>query len=71
MTPNVKRWDVYDAADHLDDIGPALHRAFEMRDFGQVLHLAEEVSDWANKLWAMSVISGSVGPAPFYEREEA
>ena len=26
--PAVKRWDVYDAADHLDDVSPALYRAF-------------------------------------------
>lgn len=68
--PNVTRWDVYDAADHLDDLAPELYRAIEMRDWAQVMSAAEDVQRWADRLWAMSVISGTVGPAPFYERAE-
>lgn len=64
---NIKRWDVYDAADHLEDFCPALYRAFEMKDWNMVLSLAEDISDWADKLWAMSVRGGQIGPSPFYE----
>lgn len=71
MTPNIKRWDVYDAADHLDDLSPALYRAIEMKDWVEVSKVTDELQRWADKLWAMSVISGSVGPYPFYERDEA
>ena len=64
---DVKRWDVYDAADHLEGISPALYRAFESKDWNEVLKLAEYISDWADKLWAMSVREGQIGPAPFYQ----
>ncbi len=50
-----------------DDPGPALYRAFEMKDWNQVFQLAEMVSEWADKLWAMSVREGQIGPAPFYQ----
>lgn len=66
-TPDVKRWDVYDAADHLEDYLPAFFQAFEKKDWNAVLQLAEQVQEWTDKLWAMSVREGRVGPAPFYE----
>lgn len=66
---HVKRWDVYDAADHLDDYMPAFYQAFERKDWNSVLQLAENLQDWVDKLWAMSVRGGDVGPAPFYVNE--
>jgi hypothetical protein len=40
---------------------------FETKDWNQVFQLAEMVSEWADKLWAMSVREGQIGPAPFYQ----
>lgn len=66
INESVKRWDVYDAADSLEDYCPMLFRAFENKDWSMVLQLAEQLSDMSDKLWAMSVRAGTVGPAPFY-----
>ncbi len=66
-TRNVRRWDVYDAADQLADLGPALRRALQSGDFDEVLEISVLADDLANSLWAASVRGGQVGPFPFYE----
>jgi hypothetical protein len=66
-TRKVRRWDVYDVADQLADVGPALRRALQSGDFDEVLDISALADDLANNLWAASVRGGSIGPFPFYE----
>lgn len=62
----VQRWDVYDAADHLDDLPAALYQAMRAQDWGEVEAIADALQEWTDRLWAMSAVGGRVGPYPFY-----
>lgn len=67
MNESVKRWDVYDAADHLDDVPWMLAKARREQDWELVAEVIQHVEDWTAFLWAASKRGGEVGPYPLYQ----
>jgi hypothetical protein len=63
---DVKRWDIYDIADDLDDLPYEIMQAVD--DSRLLPGLAREIQQFAAKLYRLSQIEGTVGPFPNYER---
>ena len=64
----VKRWDVYDAADHLDGAGYLILHAVKRGDMDEAHRIAEFIDDWAHRLVAASARGGKIGPSPYYAK---
>ena len=62
---SVARWDIYDAADSLDDI-PCLIQEYA-GDPDKLLAVARLVQMYAARLYKLSETGGNVGPSPTYE----
>jgi len=65
LKQSVARWDIYDAADSLDDI-PALIQEYA-GDPDRLLAVARLVQMYAARLYRLSETGGKVGPSPTYE----
>jgi hypothetical protein len=65
----VKRWDVYDAADYLDDVGWLLTKAMREDDWALVLEVRALVHEWVEVLYSAAKVAGTVGPSPEYKQE--
>jgi hypothetical protein len=65
LKQSVARWDIYDAADSLDDIPGLIQEC--AGDPDKLLAVARLVQMYAARLYRLSETGGNVGPFPTYE----